>query len=148
VTKAHLSACPSCERHVRVSEGACPFCSADLTKAFAGKVAPRGPGVRLGRAALYAFGTGTLAAGTLAVAACSSTSAQPLYGAPFVEDAGQDGSIQVSPAYGGATPFDANGITLDAAYGGPALDADEPIDANEPDAQGVTPAYGAPAGDH
>ena len=30
MNKPHLVACPSCARHVRVSEVACPFCGAVL----------------------------------------------------------------------------------------------------------------------
>lgn len=58
-----LEPCPECQRHVRISDAACPFCAAPLAEAFA-NVAPRIlPRVRLGRAATFAFGVVALAQG-------------------------------------------------------------------------------------
>ena len=53
-----LAPCPRCQRHVKISDTACPFCEAPL----ADLAAPTrsAPTVRLGRAALFAF---TVAAG-------------------------------------------------------------------------------------
>jgi hypothetical protein len=121
-----------------------------LKDAFAGKAAPRGPGVRLGRAALYAFGAGTL---SIAAVACSSSSTPAnADGGESAKDAGQD--VFQGIALYGAPAFDAEqdafqsgplygAPAFDAAYGGPPFDAALPPDANEPD-EGVTPAYGAP----
>ncbi len=53
---SQLEPCPHCDRHVKVSEPACPFCARSLADAFA-QVAPRtAPRARLGRAAIFAFG--------------------------------------------------------------------------------------------
>src|SRR5580658_2561143 len=64
--KARLLACPSCARHVRVSESACPFCATSLPASFGAGAAAKPPPARLSRGELYAFGT----AAALAVAAC------------------------------------------------------------------------------
>jgi len=58
---AHLVACPGCARHVRVSEDRCPFCSSMLGDDVRATGPKRAPRERLGRAALVAFGAGTLA---------------------------------------------------------------------------------------
>lgn len=109
-----LTACSGCQRHVRVSEGACPFCGAEVDAASAPPV-PVDLG-RLGRAALFAFGA-TL--GATAVG-CDSAPA-PAYGAPPI-DAGQDAGGP-APAYG-APAIDAG---LDAGGPAPAYGA-APID--------------------
>ncbi len=138
-----LLPCPSCTRHVRASEEACPFCAAVLPQALPASALPRSPGARLSRAALYALG-----AAAAAVAACggqSDTGVVPAYGAPAV-DSGQDDSSAV-PLYG-APAVDAGEdapVLLDAAYGGPPQDA--AADAADADASregGITPAYGGP----
>jgi hypothetical protein len=71
----HLLPCPTCSRHIRVAEPACPFCAAPLSASFRATPRPRGPVARLGRAALFAFGvaTATATAGT----ACGGSSAAP-----------------------------------------------------------------------
>jgi hypothetical protein len=65
--KPHLSACEGCGRHIRVSEGACPFCGATTSATFRAKAAPQPPTRRLSRAALIVFGAAS-------VTACSSSS--------------------------------------------------------------------------
>jgi hypothetical protein len=75
---AHLRPCPGCSRHVRVSERACPFCSATLDTSFQASPAPVGPSKRLSRAALFAFGTGTLVLPAAVAIGCFS--AEPSYG--------------------------------------------------------------------
>lgn len=56
-----LEPCPSCHRHVRIDETACPFCAGALDFS---DVAPRvSPRVRLGRAATFAFGVVASACG-------------------------------------------------------------------------------------
>ena len=99
---AHLVPCPSCSRHVRSSESACPFCASALAPS-AGP-APRSPGQRLSRAALFALG-----ASAAAVAACAG-STTPLYGAPAGDsgalDGTPDGEQQTQPPYG-IPPMDA-----------------------------------------
>lgn len=115
MTQSRLVACPSCARHVRVSETACPFCGSVLPDSLREGVPPQPPRVRLTRAALFAFGTGTLALAP----ACSSSSAPdtsvfiPPYGIPPIPDAaGNDGAID-----------DAT-VGVDSAYGLPAIDYD------------------------
>ncbi len=125
MTKAHLRACATCARHVRVTETSCPFCGFALRPEHRGAPAPQPPRASLTRAALFAFGTGTLAFAP----GCSSSSS------PVQEpDASQ---------------------VQDAAYGGPPIETDASpiIDAArtaEPPiefAGGVAPVYGAPATD-
>lgn len=139
--KAHLSACPSCTRHVRVSEEVCPFCGAPLSDAFRAEEAPKPPRGRLTRAALYAFGAGSI---TFATACGGSTNNEPedasppildaAYGAPPI-DSGKDVEQDTSQpplfdaAYGGppidagSDAEDASHPIVDAAYGGPPFDA-------------------------
>jgi hypothetical protein len=141
MTQSHLRPCPSCARHVRVNEGGCPFCGESLSDEFRAVPRPLGPGVRLGRAALFAFGTGTL---TLA-SACSS-SATPLYGASFMFDAGDDGE---STTPDGAVVPDASAEpdapVATPAYGAPGEPV-EPTDASDDHHVGVTPLYGIAPG--
>jgi hypothetical protein len=134
MTRSHLRACPACARHVRVSEQACPFCKSALSPAFRADSAPQGPGARLSRAALFAFGTGTLA-----MAPGCSTSVTPLYGAAPIE---ADGGLQDVPAYGGAPGDGGPGPIVDAAYGGPPIFIDAEADAA--DAGGGDAAEDAP----
>ncbi|HLK38388.1 MAG TPA: hypothetical protein VKU41_16610 [Polyangiaceae bacterium] len=83
-----LAACPSCSRHVRLSETACPFCKAGLPSAFRERPAPSPPVRRLGRAALYALRMGAVS--VTAVAACGGA----------VTAAGGDGGEGDSSALG------------------------------------------------
>jgi hypothetical protein len=143
-----------------VSEAACPFCGAAFASEFRASPRPKGPGARLTRAALVAFGT--LGTGSLAVLpACSSSSsaaptgngetddsgtgtAMPMYGASpvGVEDAspgGNDGGTEGSDAEIG------NPMPL---YGAPAMHLDAGVDeGSDAEAGGpvATPLYGAPA---
>ena len=93
MTRAHLRPCPGCSRHVRVSEGACPFCAASLDASFRAAPAPVPPSRRLSRAALFAFGTGTLVlapAAIVTVALGTDCSGSSAYGAPACEDVNCD----------------------------------------------------------
>ena len=131
MTNAHLRPCPSCARHARVSEAACPFCGAPFADAFRSSPRPKGPGARLTRAALVAFGT--LGTGSLALTpACSSSSSAAPTGGGETNDSGGT----AMPLYG-ATPIEAD---ANAVYGSPAI----PLDA-EADGPVATPLYGAPA---
>jgi hypothetical protein len=154
MTSAHLVACPSCARHVRVSEATCPFCATGLPEAARSTQPRRAPTERLSRAALYAFGVGGLAV----AAACSSTSTTktPDDGGSLdaeTHDTGADRQINVpygQPAYG-ASPFDAGeaveagegdaGASGDA--GGNLNDSGEPTDA-QPDHFMGGALYGGP----
>jgi hypothetical protein len=137
--QAHLRPCPGCARHVRVDEGGCPFCSEALTDEFRAGARPQGPGARLSRAALFAFGTGTLALAN----ACSSSSTPP-YGVPVMfEDAG-DGGGSVAPEASTPDATEPDGPVATPAYGAPGQPV-EPADASE-DHVGVTPLYGIAPG--
>lgn len=103
MSQSHLSACPGCSRHVRVSESACPFCGATLSGAFRAAAAPAATPVGLGRAALYALG-----ATSLAVAAACSSNVQPAYGGPpypYIDAAPDADAGSPAPVYG-APPMD------------------------------------------
>jgi len=143
MTQAHLRPCPSCARHVRVNEGGCPFCGESLSDEFRAAPRPRGPGARLSRAALFAFGSGTLAV----AGACSSSSDTPVpvYGSPVMLDAG-DGGESVAPdatVVPDASTADAEPDVPVAtpAYGAPGQPV-EPVDASDDQHVGVTPLYG------
>ena len=123
MTQARLLPCPSCTRHVRASETACPFCAAALVARVTSTPA-RSPNKRLSRAALFALG-----ASAAAVAACSG-SVTP--GAPAGDGGALDGSardavadddVQAVPAYGIA-PMDAgnDGPVPAPLYGAPPPD--------------------------
>lgn len=112
-----LVPCPTCARHVRVSEATCPFCAASLPDT---KTPMPGTSQRLSRAAAYAF-TATVAAATGgALVACSSSSAQTqaLYGAPAVIDSGSDAADDADSGGG------------QALYGAPAYGA-QPVDSGD-----------------
>ncbi len=153
--KPHLAACPSCARHLRVSEVACPFCGAVLPDSLRESTPPQPPAARLTRAALFAFGTGTLALAP----GCSSSSPNttpdagvvfaPPYGLAPIPDGGtDDGGLGVGiAAYGGsgvmpdsdggasdATVGDAT-VGDDAAYGGPGIDFDSAVGPDAPATQ-------------
>jgi hypothetical protein len=68
---SRLHPCPSCNRHVRAGDAACPFCGTALAAA-----PPRVPGApallgRLGRAALFAAGATLLGAGACTDSKCA-----------------------------------------------------------------------------
>jgi hypothetical protein len=129
MTDAHLSTCPGCCRHIRVTEVDCPFCGGALDDSFHGRSAPVPLTVRLTRAARYALGTGTLSL----AAACSASGLFPLGAGVDAGEAGTSGGgdsgydasaspdtsmIMSAPPYG-AFPFDASsddaGVPSDAA---------------------------------
>src|SRR5688572_9489367 len=64
-----LLPCPGCARHVRITEGECPFCKAELDFSSAPDLVL--PKQRLGRAATFAFGATLVGATTLV--ACGET---------------------------------------------------------------------------
>lgn len=141
-----LRPCPSCSRHVRATETACPFCSAVLPPT-ASSPPTRSLG-RLGRAAIFAFGAATT---TTAVACGDGTQPTPSdsgssidSGPEVVADGGSDAPVSIDD-------FDANVAPL---YGAPPPDASEPVDApastppgqvdSGTDAGGPAPLYGGP----
>ena len=146
-----LLPCPDCGRHVRSSEGSCPFCQASLVDTFASAPAERAVTTRLGRAAQFAFGA--VAATTMTVAGCGDGGGPaPLYGAP-PEDSGMVGSDAGSggddagstPTDGGSTGSDAGSTGSDGGSAG-SDGGSAGSDGGQADAGGgPVPAYGAPA---
>jgi hypothetical protein len=128
---SHLVPCPACQRHVRVSETACPFCAEALPENLRCSAPCPLPTTRLSRAALFAFraslrGAAVVGASGVAAAAtvaCSSsgTGAQPLYGGTFypvppVTTGGSGGAGGAAAGSGGVTSNDpSNEVPL---YGG------------------------------
>jgi len=93
----HLIACAGCSRHVRAFEVACPFCAVPVPARVHAEPPRSAPPLRLGRAAMYAFGVGALSAAA-AVAGCNhqGDAEVAVYGGPPPEhdraaDAGADG---------------------------------------------------------
>jgi len=109
-----LAPCPSCSRHVKMTEASCPFCKTEL----AAQTAVQVPIVkhRMTRAAAYAFGA------SLVVAGCSS-------GTVFTgADGGEEGGTEGGSRDSGVTkdgPSDEGNIQ--PPYGAPAYGA-VPID--------------------
>lgn len=159
-----LVPCPSCARHVRSSESACPFCSAQLPSRLASRAVPS-TSRRLDRLAAFTFAT------TVAVVGCSGTTetptveedigaVQPMYGKPPDYDAGPkdagkrdsgardsgrdarpDGAVDAGPADAGPCEVRDDGGVM-ALYGLPPID---PCPDTPRDGGGVMPLYGAPA---
>lgn len=139
VTVIHLVACARCQRHVRTSETLCPFCGDALPMSLRGSAAPRVPAGRLGRAAIFAFGT-ALAAAT-GCGESHTEDAGPGVDAGAMADAGFDSGAIVA-AYG--TPADAG---PDDAGSGDAGSGDAGLADAGFDAALILPPYGAPPAD-
>lgn len=132
-----LVPCPSCQRHVRASEHACPFCQSALPAALADGAIPAAS-QRMKRAAAFAF------TATLALAGCgdSTTPApadsavndnggvMPLYGAPADVPATDTPSTDTPATDAPATDAPADTGGMMALYGGPPVDAATPSDAS------------------
>jgi hypothetical protein len=156
MTKSHLRACTGCARHVRVSEVACPFCRAPLSEAFRASPAPLPPRARLSRAALFAFGTGTLALGPACSSSPPATSdggvlSEPAYGgvSPIVDSGNpvMDAEYSLDAAYGGFPPFDSGPFMTEDAYGGMPIDAGQEANADageDAPVEIIDAAYGGP----
>ncbi len=124
MTRAHLRPCPGCSRHVRVSEGACPFCAASLDASFRAAPAPVPPSRRLSRAAHFAFGTGTLVlapAAIVTVALGTDCSGSSAYGAPACED------VNCAPV----EPLEDSGIVAADVQVGSADASDGSVESND-----------------
>lgn len=137
-----LAPCPACRRHVRASDGQCPFCATPLA------VLPTVPSAvgRLARGALFAF--------TSSVVACGGTTApEPPPGSigdsGSTRDARADAPLDslpldtgnIAPPYG--IPPDDGGVDDTggpmAEYGAPPVDTGLVDDTGDPMAD-----YGAP----
>jgi hypothetical protein len=140
-----LAPCPSCRRHVRTTESACPFCAAALPRDLAAP-AIRPARRRLGRAAAFAFGA------SVAVTGCGSeVSSDGIAGGvggsnsdAGAYDAGPDDDGGTQAKYGAPPPPDDAGPDDDggtqAKYGAPP----PPDDAGPDDDGGSADLYGAP----
>lgn len=133
-----LVPCPSCGRHVRAAESACPFCDAALPSGLAARAIP-GARERLSRAKLAVFG----ATASMALAACGTA----------VGNGNTDGAAEASVVADSNTGASDTGAARDegppdegntsADYGAP-----PPRDAGQPDDNGGPgPEYGAPPPD-
>jgi hypothetical protein len=165
---ASLVPCPSCARHVRVTDARCPFCASALPNSLAQRAVPNTT-QRLTRAAAFAF------TASLAVAGCSSspspgadastndvvstdrgnstdvitptdTPAATDSGAP--QDNGGAMPLYGAPADVPAVPTDVqDGGAVAPLYGGPPVDAGaaDDVSTTPDDGGGIAPLYGAPA---
>jgi hypothetical protein len=144
--KAHFAPCESCGRHIRVSEGACPFCDAATSPSFRARSAPVAPSKRLSRAALFVFGAASATAAT-AIVGCSSSSDGTATTDGGGDGSSSDGGIDTmnSAAYG--LPADTS--FLDVAPGDTGTSKDSATtDGTSTDTSGTdtspAPAYGLP----
>jgi hypothetical protein len=148
---AHLRPCPSCRRHLRTSDTACPFCAAPVPDELRAARPPRLPGQPMSRAALVMFTllgapacTDDDGAAPPPVDAREAGPDQAVYGAP-PPDGGAD-SMDAGPDSkpdGGADTSDA--ATSDVADTG---GTDQPVyGAPPPEMGGSDAAYGAPPPD-
>jgi hypothetical protein len=111
-----LAPCPSCSRHVKTSETACPFCKAAIAPGAA--VAIPGPPRRLSRAAAYAF------TASLAIAGCEGGTAQ-IGDAGTTDEGGSGGEGGTRDGGTDAPPDNGN---IQPPYGAPAYGAPPPVD--------------------
>ena len=120
----HLRSCVKCERHIRISEAACPFCGTAVAAERRTPPARGNPATRLRRAATLATMASVGVVGAVDLAACGSSSTAavgPEDAAP--EDAAPDNLVSVGPLYGLASAPDASDagpdviVGADAAYG-------------------------------
>ena len=125
-----LAPCPSCARHVRATETACPFCARSLPRGLAARVPPAAD-VRLTRLAAFTFAASVAVGAGAVVVACSGQT----------DDGGERDSGGVAPMYGEPPSDAAGGDGSDAARdtGGIAPMYGEPADSG-----GIGPAYGVP----
>jgi hypothetical protein len=132
MTLAHLIACPSCARHVRLGEAACPFCRADLGDAARAFAPRQAPSQRLSRAALYAFGVGSLTVASACGGVVGEGAGDKDGGhtdADIVADSAHGGSPETSSVVDARTPGDVSNFTV--PYGVPPFDAGAEMDAGD-----------------
>jgi len=125
-----LVPCPSCLRHVRTTEGVCPFCAAMLSSDWQGR-ASFGVSTRMSRSALAALGA------ALTLSACSSTVASMSDAATSGEASTADTSPSVD------TPSGPDGQTPDVARDTVPI-PDVRHDTGPDDNGNPMPEYGAP----
>jgi hypothetical protein len=122
--RARLLPCPACNRHSRVDDTRCPFCSTELGVRVAPYAPPSSVTARMSRSARVALGAALAAMGT---AGCGGAPAEPTAPEPITSP--PDDTQPQQPDPGAVAPM----------YGVPA----EPP---PPDDDGAgAPEYGAPA---
>jgi len=110
-----LHPCPSCARHLRAGESACPFCEAPLPAGFGASTSPAPAGRPRGRvssraallffAATAATACGGQTAGSMFTGDGGGRDAAANDGAPL-EDAGEDADAMPVVMYGPGPVFD------------------------------------------
>ncbi|HVW26686.1 MAG TPA: hypothetical protein VHC69_15065 [Polyangiaceae bacterium] len=134
--------CAGCNRHIRRSEPACPFCGVAVTSDVAGAPERMLPPTRMSRAALVAFAA---AVGTTACSSSEQRVSVPHYGAPmFLPDDASTGGEATSAggAKGSGGAANAGGASVMALYGAPA--AGFPGTGGVTGFGGMIAEYGAP----
>jgi len=142
--KSRLVPCSGCARHVRITEGVCPFCGTAAPRSLEEVLHSEPPPPGLSRAVRYGYRRFRLAkavagAALLATGACDS--------APVAAYGGPPPTLPVQAP----SPPDASGVAdaanapVSAAYGAPppTLSAPTPSPPS-PSNQVAVPAYGAP----
>ncbi len=142
----HLVACPSCSRHLRVSEPLCPFCGRGVDADVRARPAPRPPAMRLSRAALFALGAAT---GTASIG-CSSSST-PAGEADSGRTESSSESVSATALYGATATMspsesDTESVSATALYGATATMSESGSTHSEDHDAGKAPgaAYGGP----
>ena len=130
-----LELCSGCQRHVRVTETACPFCGRALD--FATTPAAALPKNRLSRAATFAFGASIV--GVTTVVACGGDDTSPTGSGPATT-----GSAGATAGNGGSAGASAGGAggAAGAEMGGAGTRG-----GSVQDSGGAMALYGAPAPD-
>jgi len=109
---SHLAPCPSCQRHVRASDAACPFCGAATVVPGGGASALSGLRGRLSRAALFAAGATLIGMSACTDSKCADLSCTGAGGFGGGGAAGASGTGGTSA--GGTTGQAGGGGTNDA----------------------------------
>src|SRR5262249_12643085 len=138
-----LVPCPTCQRHVRTTESACPFCRAALPADLDARAVPAAS-QRLSRAAAFVFGA------SLAVTSCGGevTEDKSASGAEGATSGGMGGATTGGSTTGSTSSASTTGSTStgpDDDGGNVALYGDPPPrDAGPSDDGGGQADYGAP----
>jgi hypothetical protein len=100
--KARLIACPTCARHIRLSEACCPFCGVTCSDGFKATPAPVRPPPGLNRVELYYFKSRTVAGavrgGVALVTALSAASCGGLATGVASDTIGPDATSEILDA--------------------------------------------------
>jgi hypothetical protein len=131
---ANFQSCPSCARHIKVEEAACPFCGGALPETFG--ASSRKGAAPLSRAAILFMGATAV---TGASAACSSSSNGS--GHTNGADSGEVDTGSVVAAYGPAI-IDSGKLDSTAEPDVVALYGPAPVLDSGPDFDGPVAAYG------